>query len=165
MRHPLRACMMTLAFLGSTGLALAQTPTTQTPPAQTPRAQPPSAQSPLSATPGAQSKLQLSQQQKQQIGQALSGEQAQQAAGAQAQVGSKLPASMTTHPMPGNVTAQVPATKDFHFVKLQDRVLIVDPRAVPGRFESGRIHKALWMSESVGIDSSLGGGDAEGLFG
>ena len=127
MRHPLRACMMTLAFLGSTGLALAPAPSTQAPPAQAPRAQTPAAQSPLS-TPGAQSKLQLSQQQKQQIGQALSGEQPQQAAGAQAQVGSKLPASMTTHPMPGSVTAQVPATKDFHFVKLQDRVLIVDPK-------------------------------------
>jgi hypothetical protein len=127
MRHPLRACMMTLAFLGSTGLALAQAPSTQAPPAQAPRAQTPAVQSPLS-TPGAQTKLQLSQQQKQQIGQALSGEQTQQAAGAQAQVGSKLPASMTTHPMPGSVTAQVPATKDFHFVKLQDRVLIVDPK-------------------------------------
>ena len=127
MRHPLRACMMTLAFLGSTGLALAQAPSTQAPPAQAPRAQTPAVQSPLS-TPGAQTKLQLSQQQKQQIGHALSGEQAQQAAGAQAQVGSKLPASMTTHPMPGSVTAQVPATKDFHFVKLQDRVLIVDPK-------------------------------------
>ena len=129
MRHPLRACMMTLAFLGSTGLALAQAPSTQTPPAQTPRAQTPSTQSPSSATPSTQSKLQLSQQQKQQIGQALSGEQAQPAAaGAQAQVGSKLPASMTTKPMPGSVAAQVPATKDFHFVKLQDRVLIVDPK-------------------------------------
>ena len=129
MRHPLRACMMTLAFLGSTGLALAQAPTTQTPPAQAPRAQTPAVQSPSSATPSTQNKLQLSQQQKQQIGQALSSEQAQAgAAGAQAQVGSKLPASMTTHPMPGSVTAQVPATKDFHFVKLQDRVLIVDPK-------------------------------------
>ena len=127
MRHPLRACMMTLAFLGSTGLALAQAPSTQAPPAQAPRAQTPAVQSPLS-TPGAQTKLQLSQQRKQQIGQALSGEQTQQAAGAQAQVGSKLPASMTTHPMPGSVTAQVPATKDFHFVKLPDRVLIVDPK-------------------------------------
>ena len=127
MRHPLRACMMTLAFLGSTGLALAQAPSTQAPPAQAPRAQTPAVQSPLS-TPGAQTKLQLSQQQKQQIGQALSGEQAQQAAGAQAQVGSKLPASMTTHPMPGSVTAQIPATKDLHFVKLPDRVLIVDPK-------------------------------------
>ena len=128
MRHPLRACMMTLAFLGSTGLALAQAPSTQAPPAQAPRAQTPAVQSPLS-TPGAQTKLQLSQQQKQQIGQALGNEQAQAgAAGAQAQVGSKLPASMTTHPMPGSVTAQVPATKDFHFVKLQDRVLIVDPK-------------------------------------
>jgi hypothetical protein len=126
MRHPLRAGVMTLAFLGSTGLALAQAPTTQTPPAQT---QTPAVQSPSSATPSTQNKLQLSQQQKQQIGQALSSEQAQPAgAGAQAQVGSKLPASMTTKPMPGSVAAQVPATKDFHFVKLQDRVLIVDPK-------------------------------------
>jgi len=37
--------------------------------------------------------------------------------------------------------------------------------AVPGRFESGRIHRALIVRESVGIDSFLGGGDAEGLFG
>ena len=29
--------------------------------------------------------------------------------------------------MPSSVTAQVPDTKDFEFVKLSDKILIVDP--------------------------------------
>jgi hypothetical protein len=34
---------------------------------------------------------------------------------------------MAAHPMPGNVAADVPETKNLLFVKLPDRVLLIDP--------------------------------------
>jgi hypothetical protein len=34
---------------------------------------------------------------------------------------------MTAHPMPNNVTQQVPDTKNFNFVKLPDKILLIDP--------------------------------------
>ena len=34
---------------------------------------------------------------------------------------------MTAHPMPNNVASDVPATRNLLFVKLPDRVLLIDP--------------------------------------
>jgi hypothetical protein len=48
-------------------------------------------------------------------------------AGAQPQVGSKLPDSMAAQTLPKNVTDQVPEAKDLLFVKLPDRVILIDP--------------------------------------
>jgi len=47
--------------------------------------------------------------------------------GYQGNVGTKLPDNVTAHPMPNNVAADVPQTKDLLFVKLPDRVLLIDP--------------------------------------
>jgi hypothetical protein len=42
---------------------------------------------------------------------------------------------------------------------------MIRARALPGGFESGRIHKALGMGECIGIDSPLEGrGNAEVVF-
>ena len=54
-------------------------------------------------------------------------EQTQTTPGSQGQVGSKTPGSVTPHSFPGNVTAQVPAAKNLLFVKLPDRILLIDP--------------------------------------
>lgn len=43
------------------------------------------------------------------------------------QVGSKLPSSETGKPLPSDVQAQVPEVKQMLFVKLRDRVLLIDP--------------------------------------
>jgi hypothetical protein len=43
------------------------------------------------------------------------------------QVGSKLPLSETGKPLPSDVQAQVPEVKQMLFVKLPDRVLLIDP--------------------------------------
>ena len=43
-------------------------------------------------------------------------------------VGEPLPNSMTPHAMPNSVTQLVPETKNYEFVKLPDRVLMVDPK-------------------------------------
>jgi hypothetical protein len=47
--------------------------------------------------------------------------------GYQGQLGAKLPDSMTAHSMPGNVATNVPEMKKMLFVKLPDRVLLIDP--------------------------------------
>ena len=48
------------------------------------------------------------------------------AADLKVQVGEPLPSSMTPRDMPNSVTQQVPETKNYKFVKLPDRVLMVD---------------------------------------
>jgi len=47
--------------------------------------------------------------------------------GAQPQVGSKVPDSMSAQALPSNVTDQVPETKRLLFIKLPDRILLIDP--------------------------------------
>jgi hypothetical protein len=48
-------------------------------------------------------------------------------AGSQPQVGNKLPDSMTAQALPNNVTDQVPEAKNLLFVKLPDRIMLIDP--------------------------------------
>jgi hypothetical protein len=106
MRQQLRVGAVALALLGSVGLAAAQ-----------------------HSAGGAQSqdKLTLSPAQKEMIKQGLSGEQAQPQSSEQANVGSKAPAAAKAQPMPNKVTADVPATKNYLFVKFPDRILLIDP--------------------------------------
>jgi hypothetical protein len=104
-----RVYAIALAVIGSVGIAAAQD-------------NKPSGQS------GATSGLNLSPAQERAVTQGLRSEQSQAApSGPQAQVGSRVPDSVTPHAMPGDVTAQVPETKNYLFVKLPDRVLIIDP--------------------------------------
>jgi hypothetical protein len=106
MVQQLRVCLIAFTFLGSCSVAFAQNP------------QP----------GGAHEKLNLNQQQKQAIDQGLATEPAQSSLAAQqAQVGSKVPSSVAPRAMPSSVTQQVPETKNYLFVKLPDRVLIIDP--------------------------------------
>ena len=106
MPKQLRLRLIAFSFLGSAAAAFAQNP----------------------EPGGAHEKLNRSQQQKQAIDQGLAKQPAQSSPAAQqAQVGSKVPGSVTTHPMPPSVTQQVPETKDYFFVKLPDRVLVIAP--------------------------------------
>ncbi|MGZ3310914.1 MAG: hypothetical protein ACXU8R_20590, partial [Xanthobacteraceae bacterium] len=68
-----------------------------------------------------------SQPHEQMITQGLRSEPSQSAPGYRGDVGSKLPDSMTSKALPDDVTAQVPATKTYLFVKLPDRILLIDP--------------------------------------
>jgi hypothetical protein len=72
-------------------------------------------------------KLNLSQSKERQVTDGLSREQSQSAPGYQGQIGSKPPDSLSVKPMPDDVTAQVPETKTYLFVKLPDRILLIDP--------------------------------------
>jgi hypothetical protein len=106
MRTLLQASALALALLGSASFAVAQT------------------------TPGGadqQEKLNLSQSQEGQVTRGLNREQAQSAAGYSGQIGSKPPGSLSAKPMPDDVTAQVPETKGYLFLKLPDRILLIDP--------------------------------------
>jgi hypothetical protein len=76
---------------------------------------------------GAQGKLNLSQSKEQQVTQELSREAAQSAPGYQGEVGSKPPASLAQKSLPNDVTDQVPETKSYLFIKLPDRILLIDP--------------------------------------
>src|SRR5258705_8654795 len=70
----------------------------------------------------------LTPKQEQMVSQGLATSPSQAApAGAQPQVGNKVPDSMTAQALPNNVTDQVPEAKNLLFVKLPDRVLLIDP--------------------------------------
>ena len=105
MRTSLRTSTLVLAILGSISFAAAQ------------------------STPGdmQQEKLNLSQSKERQVTQGLSREQAQSAGGYQGQVGSKPPESLSAKPMPDDVADQVPETKRYLFIKLSDRIVLIDP--------------------------------------
>ena len=113
MRH--LVTMATLAVLSTGGIALAQTPA-------------PGAAPSNGAAESIQPRLNLTQQQKQAVDRGLSGQPSQHAtADLKMRVGEPLPSSMTPQDMPNSVTQQVPETKSYKFVKLPDRVLMVDP--------------------------------------
>jgi hypothetical protein len=62
------------------------------------------------------------------VNQGLSSSPSQSAPdGTQPQVGDKVPDSMNAQSLPTNVTTQVPEAKNLLFVKLPDRVLLIDP--------------------------------------
>jgi hypothetical protein len=100
MRTLLQASVVALAVIGGAGVAFAQN-------------QP--------------EKLNLSQSKEKQVTDGLSREQSQSAPGYQGQIGSKPPDSLSVKPMPDDVTGQVPETKTYLFVKLPDRILLIDP--------------------------------------
>lgn len=100
MRTLLQASAVALAVIGGAGVAFAQN-------------QP--------------EKLNLSQSKEKQVTDGLSREQSQSAPGYQGQIGSKPPDSLSVKPMPDDVTGQVPETKTYLFVKLPDRILLIDP--------------------------------------
>ena len=100
MSQLIRAGAITLAIFGSVGFAAAQKP------------------------PGSD----LTATQQRTVSQGLASSPSQAApAGAQPQVGDKVPDSMTAQQLPSNVTDQVPEAKQLLFVKLPDRIVLIDP--------------------------------------
>ena len=72
-------------------------------------------------------KLNLSQSKEGQVTDGLKHEQSQPAQGYDGRVGSKAPDSLSAKPMPDDVAEQVPETKSYLFIKLPDRILLIDP--------------------------------------
>jgi hypothetical protein len=107
MNQLIRAGAITVAIFSSVGFAAAQNAP--------------------SGTPG-MARADLTSQQEKMVSQGLANSPSQSApAGAQPQVGNKVPDSMTAQALPNDVTDQVPEAKNLLFVKLPDRVLLIDP--------------------------------------
>ena len=71
---------------------------------------------------------QLTANQQHAVSQGLSNSPSQNAAtGEQPNVGDKLPDSMSAQSLPDGVTDQVPQVKKLLFVKLPDRIVLIDP--------------------------------------
>jgi hypothetical protein len=118
MQHLLRTSSITLALLSGIGLAAAQ---------QTGGGNTPSMDSPHTSNSSRQT-LTLSPAQREEIAQALHGAQTQSSAqGEQAQIGSEPPPSVSQRALPNQVTSDMPQTKKLLFVKLPDRILLIDP--------------------------------------
>jgi hypothetical protein len=70
----------------------------------------------------------LTANQQQAVSQGLASSPSQPApSGEQPQVGNKLPDSMSAQSVPSDVSDQVPETKNLLFVKLPDRIVLIDP--------------------------------------
>jgi hypothetical protein len=70
----------------------------------------------------------LTANQQQAVSQGLASSPSQPApSGEQPQVGNKLPDSMSAQSVPSNIIDQVPETMNLLFVKLPDRILLIDP--------------------------------------
>jgi hypothetical protein len=99
----IRAGAITIAVFSSIGIAAAQ------------------------RTPGT-AQADLTPAQERMVSQGLASSPSQQApSGAQPQVGNTLPDSMSAQKLPNNVTDQVPDAKGLLFVKLPDRIVLIDP--------------------------------------
>ena len=72
-------------------------------------------------------RLNLSQSQEEAITQALSAEPAQAAPGYRAHSGSRPPDRLELKPLPDRLTARVPELARYLFVKLPDRILLIEP--------------------------------------
>jgi hypothetical protein len=106
MNQLIRAGAITVAIFSSVGLVAAQAP------------------SQSSGT----ARVDLTPSQERTVSQGLASSPSQpEPAGAQPQIGSKLPDSMTAKALPNNVTDQVPEAKQLFFVKLPDRIILIDP--------------------------------------
>jgi hypothetical protein len=81
----------------------------------------------FAAAQNASNHADLTPTQQRTLSQGLANSPSQSAPATQPQVGDKMPDSITAQSIPSNVTDQVPEAKNLLFVKLPDRVLLIDP--------------------------------------
>jgi hypothetical protein len=123
MRYRMSLMTTAVALIGCMAAAVAQAPNTSNQGSADP------SRPGMSMTPG-QDAMHLTQDQRNSVMQGLRDQQKQAApANFDGQVGSKVPNSMQTQSVPNDVTAQVPETQGLLFVKLPDRVLLIDPNS------------------------------------
>jgi hypothetical protein len=109
MRQSLSAGAIALALLGSVSIAAAQ-----------------SGMSGSSAS--GSGRVDLSPAQEQSVSKGLASQPTQNApAGYNAQIGGQLPSSLKGQALPSSVQSEVPEAKALLFVKLPDRLLLIDP--------------------------------------
>jgi len=131
MRSDLRSYAIATAiiFMGSVGLAAAQGMSDQ-------------------------GQLKLSPAQQQDVMKGLASEPAQSSTEAEsATIGTKLPEAVKAQPLPAGVTAQVPTTDKYMFVKMPDRILLIHP-------DTGTVAEII-TNESSTTGAGSGGSDQD----
>jgi hypothetical protein len=121
MHHGLRPAIATIAFVAGVTLAAAQSATSPSP----------SPSSAAAGTGGSKAdQLKLSSEQKRQVVQGLAAERNQLTPpGFKVAVGATVPASVSLVPVPLAISNDVPTTKNYSFVKLENKdILLVDPK-------------------------------------
>jgi hypothetical protein len=108
MQRPIRACLIAFAFVAGVDITA-------------------SAFGPAAAQGSQPEKLNLNAAQEQAVTQGLANRPAHNVPGFSGQIGSKLPSSETAQSLPSDVQAQVPEAKEMLFIKLPDRILLIDP--------------------------------------
>jgi hypothetical protein len=103
MRQPIRASLITLALIAGIDTAAPQS--------------------------SQQEKFNLNSTKEQAVTQGLADRPAQSVPGFSGQIGSKPPASEKAQQLPSGVQAQVPEAKEMLFIKLPDRIVLIDPES------------------------------------
>jgi hypothetical protein len=118
---------MTLALLGTVGIALAQAPPSPTPGGPTPGGAPGAPGTSQSTSPN--QKVQLSATQKTAIYNAVSKDKSKSAAPAnfQPSIGAKVPASLELHALPPEALANAQAASSYRYTMANNQVVLVDP--------------------------------------
>jgi hypothetical protein len=126
MQQPFRACLITLATIAAIDLSVAGFDSAI-----------------------AQSS-QLNPAHEQALKQGLASQPAHSVPGFTGQVGSKLPPSETAQPLPSDVQTQVPEVKELLFIKLTDRILLIDP-------DSKAVAQIIMAPETTGTPAGSSG--------
>jgi hypothetical protein len=129
MRQHIRASTIALVLLGGVGFAAAQSGMS-------------------GAGSSGSGRVDLSPAQEQSVQKGIASAPTQSApSGYSAQLGGKIPSSLNAQALPSSVQSDVPEAKSLFFVKLPDRVLLVDP--------STQI-----IAEIIPVPATTGSGDA-----
>ena len=131
MQEPLRASLITLALVAGIDLSVVGFDN--------------------AAAQGSQ--VNLNSTQEQAVKQGLANQPTQNLPGFSGQMGSKLPSSESAQPLPSDVQAQVPAVKELLFVKLPDRIVLIDP-------DSKAVAQIILAPETTGTSSAPAGSPA-----
>ncbi len=94
----------------------------------------------------AQDSQQLSPAQEQAVKQGLANQPTQNVPGFSGQMGSKLPSSESAQPLPSDVQAQIPKAKELLFIKLPDRIVLIDP-------DSNAVAQIIMAPETTGTST------------
>lgn len=130
MHSHIRNTATVLALLAGIGVAAAQAPA---PSSSMPATRAPAAQPNTMSQPGQNAAaVQLSAAQKTAIFQGVTKEKVKSPppASFQASVGASVPSSVELYPLPANIVAQVPATKQYKYTVAQNQVVLVDPASM-----------------------------------
>jgi len=132
MRQPFRRYLITLALVTGVNVAAAGF---------------------AAAQDSQQEKLNLNSAQEQAVTRGLANQPTQSVPGFSGQVGSKAPTSETAKSLPSDVQTQVPEAKQLLFIKMADRIVLIDP-------DTSVVAEVVMTPSTTGSGSSSDAGSA-----